>query len=223
MAAVLPFAPAGAGPQVLLATPGDSGLRHRLHAEHPDLIQTLFSPQAVRWGIHPDDPPPRRVDVVIDPQHLPWPDASLSSIIGVDVLARLRCPARLLTEVDRVLRPGGHLALVEPWLGPWGQILHRLIRRQRVHPGLDPWFSAVPDQGFRPGTAITCLLKRADELPRHAPGLTLTLCEPFGGPSDLWRQATPRWLEREDRWPRWLRRILGSRVLLVLERQAGPV
>lgn len=218
MAALLPFVPVGQGPHVLLATPGDEPLRQRLQAEHPDLIQTMFSPQRVRWGLLPQDPPPRRVDTVIEADHLPWADHSLSTLIGIDVLARLRRPARLLAEAERVLRRGGRLALVEPWVGLWGTVLHRLVRRRPLSPGLDPWFEACPEAGYAAGTAVTCLIKRADELHRHAPTLRLTLCEPFGGPSDLWTPSSPRWLTREDRWPRWLRRTLGTRVLLVLEK-----
>jgi SAM-dependent methyltransferase len=46
--------------------------------------------------------------------HLPYDDASIDVVLMIDVLEHLYEPARVLAEVDRVLRPGGRLLAFVP-------------------------------------------------------------------------------------------------------------
>lgn len=53
---------------------------------------------------------PEGVDYRVAPDGtLPWPDATFDVVWSVSVLEHVRDPSRLLAEVRRVLRPGGHM------------------------------------------------------------------------------------------------------------------
>jgi SAM-dependent methyltransferase len=58
---------------------------------------------------------------------LPFPDHSFDTVLSFQVIEHVRDPARYLSEVRRVLRPGGHLVLTTP------------DRRTRLLPAQRPW------------------------------------------------------------------------------------
>ena len=59
-----------------------------------------------------------RPDVFADASRLPLPDASIDTVLLLEVLEHLRHPARALAEIARVLRPGGKLLLTMPFMYP---------------------------------------------------------------------------------------------------------
>lgn len=73
--------------------------------------------------------------------------------------------------------------------------------------------------------AHACFLRRREELGRHAPGLSVVSVEAFGGLSEWManrEQTTEAGLARmmaaEKYFPGWLRYLLGSRALCVVEK-----
>lgn len=175
--------------------------------------------------------PSGSVLVVADPEDLPFPSSFFTCLAGIDVLGRSARPAKVLMEAERVLQPGGRLALIEPWDGLLGGLYYRLKSTRRCAAGLDPWFDACPPDHREDGNAAAptaCLHKRAGELSRIAPTLSVERIEPFGGLSD-WTAAddtadpdrVQRHLSREDRMPRFLRRLMGTQALFILEKFSG--
>lgn len=57
-------------------------------------------------------------DVFGDASRLPFADASMDTVLLLEVLEHLRHPAQALSEIARVLRPGGILLLTLPFLYP---------------------------------------------------------------------------------------------------------
>ncbi len=62
------------------------------------------------------------VDFVADVSALPFEDASYDIILSTQVLEHVREPQRVVSEMARVLKPGGHLFLTTPQSSP----LHNL-------------------------------------------------------------------------------------------------
>lgn len=59
-----------------------------------------------------------RPDIFADASRLPLRDASIDTVLMLEVLEHLRHPAQALSEITRVLRPGGQLLLTMPFLYP---------------------------------------------------------------------------------------------------------
>lgn len=59
-----------------------------------------------------------RPDVFADAAQLPLPDASADTVLILEVVEHLRHPRSALSEIARVLRPGGRLLLSMPFLYP---------------------------------------------------------------------------------------------------------
>ncbi len=59
------------------------------------------------------------VDVVADAHRLPFKDDSLDMILFKNVLEHIRDPARAMSEIHRVLKPGGVLYIKLPFLQPF--------------------------------------------------------------------------------------------------------
>jgi SAM-dependent methyltransferase len=59
-----------------------------------------------------------RPDVFADAARLPLQDASIDTVLLLEVLEHLRHPREALSEIARVLRPGGRLLVTVPFLYP---------------------------------------------------------------------------------------------------------
>jgi SAM-dependent methyltransferase len=59
------------------------------------------------------------VDIVCDIHHLPFKDNSVDAVMSLAVLEHVREPAIVLKEVHRVLKPGGRVFSVIPFMQPF--------------------------------------------------------------------------------------------------------
>lgn len=59
------------------------------------------------------------VDIVCDIHHLPFKDNSIDAVMSVAVMEHVREPAFVLKEVHRVLKPGGRIFSVIPFMQPF--------------------------------------------------------------------------------------------------------
>ena len=119
-------------------------------------------------------------DVAADALRLPFRDAGTDAVVGLDVLHHLAEPRRFFEEAARILRPGGVMALVEPWVTPLSYPIYRWLHREGCDLRLDPWkpFGQDPRQkaAFEGNAAVPWRILRAK-------------------PASLWRELgfeTPR-------------------------------
>ncbi|MEA2705101.1 MAG: hypothetical protein QOD63_3046 [Actinomycetota bacterium] len=188
-------------------------------------------PDVVATDVVPGD----WLDALADAQALPFADASLDAVVGVDVLHHVEFPARFLAEAQRTLRPGGRVVLVEPAITPVSRVVFKLGHPEPVVLGADPLADGDPDAGKHPmdsNQAIPTLLAGRDRhrLESEFPGLQILHAEtlslfayPLSGGFRRWC-LLPRALVRpllrvESRLEPRLGRYAGFRLLLVLGRR----
>ena len=179
------------------------------------------------------------VDLVADATRLPFAAASLDNLIGIDCLHHLPRPGALFAEANRVLRPGGRLVLIEPYISPASRLAFALAHPEPVDLAADP----LPDDDrpvFAPGRpfaanqAIPTLLffRHRARLAARFPALALrtarrmsTVAYPLSGgfsqpsPVPAWAAGAVWALERLTA-P--LAPLLAFRLLVTLERTAAP-
>jgi SAM-dependent methyltransferase len=177
------------------------------------------------------------LDAVADAQKLPFGDASITNIFGMDMLHHLATPMTLLREANRVLVPGGRFMLVEPWITPFSYFIFRFLHQERCDLSETPWQenhagTAKDKPAFDGNQAIPYLLfgpKRRPQVLASLPGFRVLALEPFclfayllsGGFNHL--SLLPEFLYpaiskfEHATSPLW-RRIAALRVLLVLEK-----
>lgn len=78
------------------------------------------------------------LDLVADAHHLPFAAASFRNLVLFDVLHHLERPRMFLSEVARVLRPGGRLVVCEPAITPLSYPFYRFFHPEPVRLGDDP-------------------------------------------------------------------------------------
>lgn len=171
----------------------------------------------------------RWVDVVCDGCRTPFRAESAGAVVMLDVIHHLPKPLDFLAEVSRILRPGGRLVAIEPWITPPSYILYRYLHHEDCKLAIDiaEPFRSTGKQAFDGNAAIPFQLVRS--LRTHpAAGLKLVRCEPFLGLAYLAtlgfkRQRTvPTALIRmAEQWERIagpLGRLASTRTLLVWEK-----
>lgn len=177
------------------------------------------------------------LDAIADAQQLPFGSNCVANVFGLDMLHHLATPMTFLSEVSRILIPGGRLILVEPWITPFSYFIFRFLHQERCDLSETPWLINPPSGGagklaFDGNQAIPYLLfgpnHRSSTL-RSLPELKLAALEPFclfayllsGGfkPMNLLPEFVYPALSRFERAtsPLW-RRLAALRVLLVLEK-----
>lgn len=124
--ALLGLLPQGAQVLEVGAGPGFFSLHAR--RARPDL----------RWVASDLTPAPWN-DVAADAGRLPLRSASVEAVVGLDVIHHLGDPGRFLGEAARVLKAGGRLAAVEPWVTPFSYPVYRWLHQEGCRPGVDPW------------------------------------------------------------------------------------
>ena len=171
------------------------------------------------------------VDVVTAAERLPFADASVDGLIGLDVLHHLEEPLRFFREAARVLRAGGRLILIDPYVSlgswlPWHCLHHeacsmrepydlngRFDRENNARATL--WFD-----GNRARTEAQIRPLRLEALKTF----DLFYYPLTGGfrPWSLIPSGAAPLLLRADRWlGRWLGRWFGYRILLAFEKGAA--
>lgn len=70
---------------------------------------------------------------------LPFRRETVEAVVGIDVLHHLEQPRRFFEEASRILRPGGRVVLVEPWVTVLSYPIYRWLHPEGCDLGLDPW------------------------------------------------------------------------------------
>jgi SAM-dependent methyltransferase len=177
------------------------------------------------------------LDAIADAQQLPFRSNSVANVFGLDMLHHLATPMIFLSEVSRILVPGGRLILVEPWITPFSYFIFRFLHQERCDLSETPWVQnqagAGPEKmAFDGNQAIPYLLfgpKHRSTTFSSLPELKLKALEPFclfayllsGGfkPMNLLPESLYPALSKFERatLPLW-RSLAALRVLLVLEK-----
>ncbi len=79
------------------------------------------------------------VDCILDAQQMPVSDHSLRGILMTNVLHHIPRPALFLSEASRCVRPGGVLAMIEPWVSPWSRLVYRKLHHEHFEPEAKEW------------------------------------------------------------------------------------
>jgi SAM-dependent methyltransferase len=154
----------------------------------------------------------------------------VGALVLVDTLHHLPRPLQFVTEAARVLKHGGRVAMVEPWITPASWVLYRFLHHEECRMGADlarP-FGAGPKAPLDGNAAIPWLLVR--RLERESATLQVRLREPFVGLPYLatlgFKVARPlpslvaALARTAEQVVRPLAGVLATRILLVLEKHA---
>jgi SAM-dependent methyltransferase len=83
--------------------------------------------------------PVPEIHAVLDGHDLPFACGTLRAILLVNVLHHMQRPQRFLAEAARCLRPGGRLAMLEPWVTAWSRFVYRRLHHEPFHPESPSW------------------------------------------------------------------------------------
>jgi SAM-dependent methyltransferase len=78
-------------------------------------------------------------DLVANALRLPLANASVDAIVGLDFIHHLARPGDFFRESARVLRAGGVVSAVEPWITPVSLPVYGLLHQERCRLRVDPW------------------------------------------------------------------------------------
>ena len=179
------------------------------------------------------------LDAVVDAHRLPFRNAGVTNIFGVDVLHHLAAPMTFLREAERILVAGGRLILIEPWVTPFSYLIYRYLHQEECDLSARPWdFTSTQmarcKKAFDGNQALPYLLFG----PRYSlrtleslPGFTALMIEPFC----LFAYLLSMGFKRRSLLPEFMypvvskietttlplwRPVAALRVLLVLEKSA---
>jgi SAM-dependent methyltransferase len=79
------------------------------------------------------------VNLVLDGQQLPIADGALRAIVMTNVLHHLPQPRRFFAEAARCVRPGGVVAMIEPWVTPWSRLVYTRLHHEPFCPEAPEW------------------------------------------------------------------------------------
>jgi SAM-dependent methyltransferase len=79
------------------------------------------------------------VDMVADATDLPFADGALRAITMTNVLHHLAQPRRFLLEAARCIRPGGVIAMIEPWHTAWSRFIYKRFHHEPFEPAAASW------------------------------------------------------------------------------------
>ncbi len=91
---------------------------HYLHGRVLDVGSGTFAryklPESAHSCVRMDVAPGPNVDVVGRAESIPFPDASFDSVISTQVLEHVEEPERVVQEINRILKKGGHALITVP-------------------------------------------------------------------------------------------------------------
>jgi SAM-dependent methyltransferase len=89
------------------------------------------------------------VRAVIDGSRLPFVAKSLRAIVMIDVLHHIPQPRLFFSEATRCVRPGGVVAMIEPWVTSWSRFVSTRLHHEPFEPKTLSW--ELPTSGALSG------------------------------------------------------------------------
>ena len=150
------LAEARPGGRVLEIGAGPGFLAVHARARRPDIRWVATDVLAAPWN-----------DVAADAGRLPFAGGSFDAVVCLDLVHHLARPRDFFAEAARVLRPGGRLAAVEPWVSPMSYPIYRWFHEEGCDLGIDPWdpfpASAGAKEAFEGNGALTWRVVRSGD------------------------------------------------------------
>lgn len=121
------------------------------------------------------------LDVVMDGEALPIRDGALKGIVMTNVLHHIPRPARFFEEAVRCLRPGGVIAMIEPWHTPWSRFAYRRFHHEPFRPDAPDWVAPAggPLSGANGALPWIILVRDRQRFLREYPHLEIRRIEPL--------------------------------------------
>jgi len=89
-------------------------------------------------------------DAVCDAHVLPFRRGSIGNLILFDVLHHLSMPMIFFSEASRVLKPGGRIIIMEPYISPVSWLIYKFFHPEPVMMNCNPFSSGVVKNSNRP-------------------------------------------------------------------------
>jgi SAM-dependent methyltransferase len=80
-----------------------------------------------------------KIRAVLDGSRLPFVAQSLRGIVMTDVLHHLPQPRLFFAEATRCVRPGGVIAMIEPWVTLWSKLVYTRLHHEPFQPETPSW------------------------------------------------------------------------------------
>lgn len=175
------------------------------------------------------------LDFAADAMHLPVRSESVDNLVMFDMLHHLPSPARFFREAVRVLRIGGRIVMLEPYISPFSRLVFKLAHPEPVDsradplpPNDEPVFECTGPFASNQAIPTTLFFRDLHRFQERFPELRLrtrrresVLAYPlsggFSGPCLVPRFAH-RWIWGVERMFSPLRRWMAFRLLVALER-----
>ena len=88
------------------------------------------------------------IDILMDGRQLPFKSYSIDGILMVDVFHHISNVEDLFSEADRILRTGGRVIMVEPWMTAWSKWVYTRFH----HESMD---TTIADWAFKPSGPLS--------------------------------------------------------------------
>jgi len=79
------------------------------------------------------------IRLVADARRLPFADGSLRALVMTDVMHHIPQPQAFLAEARRILRPGGRIVMIEPWVSAWSRFVYARFHSEPFRPEASSW------------------------------------------------------------------------------------
>jgi SAM-dependent methyltransferase len=77
--------------------------------------------------------------IILDGQALPFSDGALKAIAMTDVLHHIPSVRRFFFEATRVIKPGGVISIIEPWVSNWSRFVYSRLHHEVFEPEAKSW------------------------------------------------------------------------------------
>ena len=84
------------------------------------------------------------IDLSLTAENIPFKDDSVDAFLMIDVFHHVKDPASVLSELNRCLKPGGKVIMIEPANTLWGWFIYKNFHHETFDPSAD-W--AVSGEG----------------------------------------------------------------------------
>jgi SAM-dependent methyltransferase len=119
--------------------------------------------------------------LVVGAEHMPFKDGALRAIVMTNVMHLLPDVRRFLSEASRVLRTGGRILMIEPWVTPWSRLVYQRLHHEPFDPDRTEWsFSPEgPLSGAQGAMPWIVFSRDRSKFEAEFPQLTVEWIRPF--------------------------------------------